>query len=126
MSDFPFTTLQLAWIKELNEGNHKQETGFLRAGNAFCCLGVAAEFVLKKEGIPDSDGHYSYSGDFSILVDWKELHLEDSSGKLRMDYAPRYSKSALTDMNDSGWNFKSIAKFIQDNPRSVFTNGDAT
>lgn len=138
MTDFPFTTLQLAWLTELRSGKHEQGNGYLHYGNEFCCLGIASKFVLKLKGVPNG-AFTTYGGDaFGLL--WpsqKLMNLRSSTGRISQESLSVEGARALTGksrlaihrpslavMNDLGFTFPEIADFIENNPRAVFNNED--
>ena len=143
------TDNQEAWLKELESGNHAQckERLITVEGEkaSYCCLGVYAEHVLKlkREHCDDSMDHttgfcFAFSNeDNDIYLGGYEalrLGLYDSTGKIKhvLDvkqkekYFPalvNFDSSvfkSLANINDAGATFKEIARFIRDNPESVF------
>lgn len=138
MTDFPFTTIQLAWLSALESGNYKQGQGMLRSGDYFCCLGVAAKYVLGSEEA-NCKGVYSYDGSLFKLSDSgsKVLGLKSSTGMVDLQFLSKEATKAvisivepltdhvsLANLNDQGFTFSKIAALIRENPHAVFTNGD--
>lgn len=121
MKDFPFTTLQLDWIKLLETTEKTQKVGYLRVGDSYCCLGLAAEFVLKlkPELLEDSEATYIFDEGISGLThnSIEKLGLRGSLGD-----AAGFKFQSLASLNDSGSTFNYIAERLRGMPGIYFTN----
>lgn len=107
------------WVAALESGEYQQTNCRLRAGNSFCCLGVACD-VAVKAGVPieveppeDSEGLWHYDGVDGVLPEavqnWLGLASEMGS------YRRRRTRS-LSDDNDRGASFAEIAQTIRTHP----------
>lgn len=97
------------WIKALRSGKYKQDTGQLRNGDKFCCLGVLCDLHAKETGMEWSKRGCYYEEKHllpSIVIQWAGL--KSNNGKL----GPRRSLSKL---NDNGASFRKIATVIEKN-----------
>lgn len=114
--------LQTKWLEELRSGKHKQCTEDLRFRDSYCCLGVAAEFVLgiKPQRAAPSN-HWTFNGNSGCLAegDWEQMGLVGDEGNFA-EY--RDDGGSLASLNDKGWTFTEIADFIEANPDLVFTH----
>lgn len=129
-----FTKEQLQWLDDLESGKFEQGKCYLHVysdGNddKFCCLGVACfRFSSikpsKSGGVAFYDSGCHYPTEEAVKI----LHLKDRVGTFRNEakidamHAGTMIINALTEMNDSGFTFKEIAKYIRENPENVFTN----
>lgn len=88
------------WLKALRSGEYKQGEGILQWNGCYCCLGVAACLI-------DPDGWYGSTfrgNDYILPVEtMKEIGL---SGQ---------ASDKLTNMNDDGDSFATIADWIEAN-----------
>lgn len=122
--------LQRKWVKLLESGHYLQGKGHLCRINytsrypegicAFCCLGLAADQVLKvkPEGQDELVGH----GDVRQLTHYS-YHLSGAwlSEKCRTKLGlTLHGQTKLAEMNDGGKMFKTIAKEIKSNPEKYF------
>ena len=122
-----FTPLQRKWIRLLESGKYKQGKDSLKKKVSrtikYCCLGVACEFVLgiKNEILEDGDFEFGYSGEVAVIpgIHWAKLKLRSAIGGLKTG---DMGVGSLAGMNDSGWSFKKIARYIRTKPWNVFTN----
>jgi len=92
------------WIAALLSGNYKQTIGCLRNLDGFCCLGVACDIIDKTQwDFRDEIGRYYYKQSFCIPpYDTRNLiGLKDKS------------INQLVDMNENGWTFLQIARWIE-------------
>lgn len=121
------------WIEALRSGEYSQTEGKLHTPDGFCCLGVLTDLYLKetnqqwefheKTGDITSDDYYTFeeTDDFlpKSVSDWAGLNTncpevmtengdfdEESDGD-------EYLSRELSDLNDNGYNFESIAELIQ-------------
>jgi hypothetical protein len=128
MTDFLLGPLQEKWLKELESEKYKQGRGYLCQkaeddSNVYCCLGIAAEFVLNISPIRlIHEATCEFGGFRQFLRDFDRMGLDSDVGSL---ITPFYLKEqrikSLADMNDKGWTFKEIAAYIRSNPENVFT-----
>jgi len=112
-----------AWVKALQSGEYKQGIGSLCADNLYCCLGVACELYQKatnKLVIEEKSAGFGavmrcYNRMASILppevIEW--LGLRDERGSFGRN-------RILTDENDRGKSFLSIARIIIRNQKTLF------
>lgn len=105
------------WVKALKSGKYKQTSGTLQDEDGYCCLGVACKLYEKKTGkkLEKNDrGFYcdaTLRGKFTKVRKWLRLHFSDG------EYG---CNDNLTDLNDSGYSFKEIAKIIESEPKGLF------
>lgn len=117
--------LQTKWVLELESDKHKQGEGNLRDGDAYCCLGVACEFVLgikpEKALHPQEDTLYAFEGCtiYMPATGVKQLGLSSIFGN-PYTKANTNNKYALAALNDHGKTFKEIAQILRDNPKDYF------
>lgn len=134
MNDYhnKFTPEQEKWLSELESGKHKQATGELYNGEGYCCLGVAARFVLGLKPI-DNNGYYKLGNNAHVLCtkDANKLRLFAGGGTIRSRYRwafaqvlPIDTEESLAEYNDNGATFAQIAAAIRAMPWAVFTNFD--
>lgn len=121
--------IKAEWVKALNSGEYEQGSGYLRANDSFCCLGVLCEVFRgehpnKIEVELGCSGVYTYNSRENYppddVVEWAELNsdnpiitldaddLTELKGRVDKD-KPAYF---LSDLNDFGIPFKTIAKLI--------------
>lgn len=101
------------WVAALRSGKYQQAQGALRAGDGFCCLGVACDI----SGLGDwahRNGRLAYLGNDKLLPlevrDW--LGLRGVMGG--------YGENFLTDLNDDeGVSFPHIADLIESEPAGL-------
>ena len=111
------------WIAALRSGEYKQGKGYLRKGDRFCCLGVLCDLYRQEMNDPvwDRTGLATqnparFSEPFAELpsaavCDWAGL-----KGDFRNDpvvKAASYGSVTLSDQNDQGYDFTTIADLIQ-------------
>ncbi len=119
-------------LEELRSGNHNQGESVLKDvldGFAkYCCLGIAAEFVLGRKFSPsltDSDRDYITGGNWALNQDdanafgfLTELNTYEVQKIRRLadDNTIRYSTrhTALMYMNDNGFSFERIADLMEE------------
>lgn len=111
------------WVAALRSGKYKQGKGALhqKTGNKFCCLGVLCTLAVKAKVIPapklyQYSKQFSYKGRTGTLPDQvaKWAGLSSNSGQMFHKY------SDLTEANDGGVRFKTIAKIIESEPDGLF------
>lgn len=140
---YPYTQVQLDWIKALREHPERQTQGSLGEKNPItgelrlCCLGQA--LLCLNPDIKFSCGGISLldEGDditasaltkSRVLINsYKKLNLRSSNGSLLKSYKEHpekkgYSYDSLTEMNDHGFTWIQLADYIETNPENVFTN----
>jgi hypothetical protein len=126
------------WIKALRSGKFKQGQGTLKQYNSkrqarHCCLGVLCELYneeMKKnhkktlpEKICDNDSSFQYGYTrFNGSVDGLPERVKDWSG-IKTSFGKFYGKDTLpaplSDLNDDGRKFKTIADIIEKNWESL-------
>lgn len=128
MEAFKFTELQEQWLQLLETTELGQAKGVLRLGDSYCCLGLAAEFVLGLTPVRvdryDKTTVYEFD-DMDRKLTAKgaaKLGLVSGGGSFSRNYPPPNTAwPSLDSLNDYGrYSFKEIAKLIRENPRSVF------
>ncbi len=89
------------WIKALRSGRYKQATGALhKKNNKYCCLGV----LCKLNGIKFKTMRVTECDD----NDNSEVYDE-----IKQDLLGEKLTDKLTDMNDNGDSFKTIADYLE-------------
>jgi hypothetical protein len=97
--------LMAQWISELESGKHEQGRGKLEKHGSYCCLGIAARFVLNLERDSGTGcGAVRYDGNMSTLT-------TRAAHRLGLDVK---QIDMLIDMNDSGKSFDDIAERLRD------------
>ena len=104
--------VKIAWLKALRSGKYKQGRGWLKVGDAYCCLGVVSDLAVKAGVIDSFDG--SACGLCSEVIEWAglddELPAVTYHGWIR-------ELSALNDGQAAGsikpQSFKQIARYIE-------------
>ena len=121
---------QEKWVKALESGDYKQGKGCLAQYSKdgklrFCCLGVACEISKLSKWESSNELSMTYAGAHGGLpgpvMEW--LGIRDETGSLVNDegeYIHTKNADCLSSMNDSGWSFKKIAKFIRWNAELIF------
>lgn len=100
------------WVAALRSGDYAQGRGKLRRGSRYCCLGVLCDISevgvwTKIDGI---DGYYATSEGTdtttvgTLVKQWSGLKTVVGRGPEGV---------ALTDMNDTGASFATIAEYIE-------------
>lgn len=107
-----------AWVAALRSGEYKQGCDQLKSScNEFCCLGVLADLAIENNWFPDlqvrwdgnrlysEDAEHSYSGTTFLLNSYMldALNLDTDT------------QIILSNMNDYGSSFSSIADYIETN-----------
>lgn len=103
------------WLEALRSGRYKQDTGYLRIENGYCCLGVLCD-LYPKANWEIVEGEYSFFGESQFLTkevaEWASLkgYTYDEVNNFNMPI----SEFPLTDMNDiQGKTFEEIADYIE-------------
>lgn len=133
---YKFTQAQLKWLEALESGEYKQTRKgelctVIRDKNQeikdykYCCLGLASELFCKNSDVEIEECGVSYHGEYAFAPDdvAKKLKLNDGRGTINKENLSKkvdWDESELAELNDNGWTFKRIAKFIRNNPRAVF------
>ena len=128
------TSAQEQWLRALESGEYEQTAGWLRAGDAFCCLGVACDLYDSTAWSAISD--YYYYGHENVfdkvlpreVQDW--LGLRDGSGSFygmsdSDDNTWTLKKTGVNNatlacLNDEGVSFREMAAIIRRNPEAFF------
>lgn len=94
------------WVKALRSGEYRQRHGQLRRGDAYCCLGVAADVAIKTGKTPlrwEGDG----LNDDRSFLSIRDPDLQDALGI-------NGRQNCLTNLNDNeGATFPVIADWIE-------------
>ena len=108
------------WINALRSGRFKQTVGYLKTSEGYCCLGVACELYQEVVGgltvnYNANNNRYTFNDSAAILPkvvrEW--LGLTEDTG----EYVTRSGNgTSLTEQNDSGLNFDTIANIIEGQP----------
>ena len=89
------------WVTALRSGKYEQGRDHLKAGDAFCCLGVLCDLYAQEHGVEfDSNLYHEGSEELpaSNVVDWAGLAFNDP--KLHIDG----DKTWVSVHNDGGDN----------------------
>lgn len=126
---YKFNKDQQKWLKALESGEYAQTKALLCNGDGFCCLGVACDVLgakFEEPGVGATAFRFGREREATVLPETirKRLKLRTVSGGLRGRFRIGQAKCAeeLTEANDNGAKFSSIAKFIRANPEAVFTD----
>jgi hypothetical protein len=92
------------WVAALRSNDYKQGIGSLRDGDTYCCLGVLCDVVNPRGWRKDGFSYKKKKGDIIL-----PHTLSEELGVTPTD------QSKLSNMNDSGFNFDSIADYIEEN-----------
>jgi hypothetical protein len=130
-------TVMKKWVRALRSGKFKQTKNRLKRTNAkgkvnHCCLGVLCELYndemiknkkekLKETTQPSSYDEkqvtHSFDGTDSILpkkvMNWSGLFTEE--GEFNISLTTKSGPCSLSEMNDEGKRFTTIANFIEKN-----------
>lgn len=98
------------WVAALRSGEYKQGTGKLnlRAGSAFCCLGVLCDIYVKQTEVPWYKLNLSIRGEVLPLEVMKWADLKAANPIPGDGY-----NLALAHRNDTGETFEQIADLIE-------------
>jgi len=98
------TVTKAEWIDALKSGKYKQGEGRLRRDDRFCCLGVLCDLME----VP-----YTLNGDDGAVYDFgNRLSTTMISGSILDQMGVRIKPASLAKMNDSGYQFEGIAKYL--------------
>ena len=119
-----------AWVNALRSGKYEQGSERLRGVDGFCCLGVLCdiyaqehntewEFRGNKETNLQPMDYWYYEGESEFLpesvMDWAELKTDNP--QLRVDVEDGEDnwnyKEGVSNLNDSGYTFTTIANLIE-------------
>ena len=95
------------WVKALRSGEYTQARMTLKAGESYCCLGVAC--VLKGRQHKKNPGLYAIARAKGLNAD-EGNYWDGYAGKWLM---PLDEQNVLSDLNDSGASFQEIADYIE-------------
>jgi hypothetical protein len=96
--------LKAKWVEALRSGKYKQTKNRLQRDGKFCCLGVLCEVAGLSSKI-EEDGKVYYT-----TAAGSQLGFSLPAGEFGFSMA---IQNALTDMNDHGKRFKTIANWIE-------------
>ena len=101
------------WVEALRSGEYEQGKHFLEKDGKFCCLGVLCKI----------EGHYYEEGKSQILPEALryKIGIKSSIGEYSL---PNEEFNSLTELNDNGYDFESIANFIEKNEDELFREGE--
>jgi hypothetical protein len=119
------TKVKTQWVNALNSGEYQQTKQQLFDGDKFCCLGVLCDLYSKEH---NDEWEYRYS-DFEdhnrwyfydqgevlpdVVMDWAGLKSENPKVGLIDNESREDSFSDIASMNDSGYNFKELSNYIE-------------
>lgn len=116
---------QSKWLDALRSGRYSQGKDYLRCGDNYCCLGVAAELFDVPSSVDclnESDGSpiYEFGGDVfeAPLQVLQNLALYGFVGEPAPD--AEGILGCLTELNDGGKSFSEIADIIEADPAVFF------
>ena len=127
-----FTTIQEAWLQDLETTDAPQTQHTLEDPSGFCCLGRAAIILDPSNRVEDDEGIISWEDCTAMLPEYLQnlLQIHGATGKIHfskitdpqdealLDY---FEVGALAGLNDkTPLTFKQIAGFIRRNPEAVF------
>lgn len=106
----PLGPLQRAWVEALRSGKYQQCKGRLNNGAGFCCLGVACDLIDSGAWVESemTDGAFEYQGEANVLPWMVEQMYAMKSNVGNYSY-----HASLTELNDDGADFKTIADVIE-------------
>lgn len=123
------TENQQKWVDALRSGKYKQGRAYLKYGNGYCCLGVACDI----SSLSQWDYGDRYMGCGVLLppevVEWLGVRENDPRLELSGAECKRIGLEVddsigvglyISRLNDSGVDFKSIAKVIEDHADEIF------
>lgn len=98
------------WVDALRSGKYKQTKGVLKDSNGYCCLGVLCDIAPKETGEWDGPQGYRFEGNGATppqtVLAWAGMKSDVGCFK-------GTERKALTERNDKGASFKTIAKLIE-------------
>jgi len=104
------------WIPALLSGEYKQGTGFLKKGDCYCCLGVAADLLQDQFDTAWSTLNYPDGAPISIACPIGEM---DSRTQILSDRMREFvgisvsDQDHLANLNDTGHSFELIIPMIK-------------
>lgn len=102
-----------AWVAALRSGEYQQGVGTLRSAAGYCCLGVAAEVVLKCEWVDKGLGRFTAQvGDHVLATDLAPRLGSRKPDLLGLTYE---QQNEVMGMNDAGHSFAEIADWVEAN-----------
>lgn len=124
---FKLGPLQLKWLRTLEKYPRRKITGSLgfKTKNSYkaCCLGAALicyrEFNRMMMPFSKDGEILSGTSGGALIKDFRKIGLRNANGKLLE--SPEQYKDSLSELNDGGWSWPKIAKYIRSNPKNVFT-----
>lgn len=116
------TQIKERWVEELRSGKYKQGKNTLRqredGGDAFCCLGVLCDILIKNKHIEYISWATRPNGSDEILV------YDDLNGDREFGVVPEAAcneigldkvlQDDLAKLNDDGMSFEEIADVIEE------------
>jgi len=105
------------WVEALRSGKYEQTKGALRAGDKFCCLGVACDISKLGVWVPASKKYTSVSDTNTYKVGKYQQYIELPDEV--MDWLGVSHRECETDegylskINDDGASFSEIADIIE-------------
>lgn len=111
------------WIDALRSGEYSQGAKKLRVEKEFCCLGVLCDLYQKEHPNKCSWEQDNYGSSYFVYNNFESTE-ELCLPKIVMEWAGlddsnpnvvfNKEMTAISNVNDSGANFKTIAKIIED------------
>ena len=112
------------WTWALRSGDYKQGSGYLRAGEGFCCLGVACDIQQGRGAWKTLAGDmeiYETECNSTSYPDMDDLPVDIWNALQQQSPVPSSVEGTcsvmnyLADMNDGGKDFDTIAAWIEEN-----------
>jgi hypothetical protein len=115
--------LRRKWLEALRSGNYHQGTGYLKREKnggviQYCCLGVLCEVAGLESKLAETRvGMHSFEGSRKFLPPsvMVKVGLVSAGGDSRKATTP-----SLSALNDSGYDFAYIARYIEDHAVELF------
>lgn len=102
--------IKAQWVEALRSGRYQQGKNVLRSlSDNYCCLGVLCDLIAP------SDWHEADRGQFAHHHGGAFMPGQDILDRLGLERDGNLGAVRLSEMNDSGSNFYSIADFIESN-----------
>lgn len=109
------------WTDALRSGQYEQGARYLELNGRFCCLGVLSKLAGSKRREMGPNNAIAYDDSFSVAsekaMDW--VGLSTPLGGF-VDLANPVAHKSLSQMNDNGTRFDSVADFIDSEPFGLF------
>ena len=111
------------WCRALESEEYTQAGGRLRTDNGFCCLGVLSDLAIKagvQEWVAEEGGGYGVSTSFGPrktgtvsgeIQSWAGIKGSSADDPL-VQIGPEFCR--LSFLNDTGYDFKTIAQIIRE------------